>query len=385
MSYRTAYLTLAWGAGLIVLGCGGGAESRGSSASDVPDPYAASSGNPAVLSSSEFTSALNESTMASNAPASTEFLPDTGQIFLLAKIENLPDHSQIEVQWLRTVSPDTPIYISRTAGSGTHTFFSKLRPGKEELDEGNYRVLIMVNGAKVGDLGFRVVNRRGGGMTRVKELSVTTAIEVDTNKPIKKMTTFPRGIKKVYASFFVGGLETGNTIRVIWLKDDNAVHEEDIECEGAKYYSAVYSGNKGLSNGDWGVDIHINGEVFASRSFFVGDDSSGPVIEQAALGTKLGKNRMPKKPTTSFKQGTGEISCGLRFLSLPDDSKVDIEWISMVGGSETPLKTTTTTVEKGGAPSVGMTWRPGKIEPGPYKAAIYVNSTKIHELAFEVE
>ena len=118
----------------------------------------------------------------------------------------------------------------------------------------------------------------------------------------------------------------------------------------------------------------------------MGDNSGYPVIEKAVLGTKLGKGRMPKKAMTRFKRGTGSISCGIKFFSVPDNAKIDVEWISLASGGEVPLQSTSATIGKGGVTTVGVTWNPGgKLQPGPHKAVISVNSSKIHEIAFTVE
>ncbi len=381
------YRTICWIALLMTIlaaGCGGH-EPIDSSTSKISDPYASVGGSPAELVSYEFCSALDESSLTPNSPASNEFIPETENIYFLGTIEKLPAQAQIEVRWFKTTSA-TPIHASRTGGSDTHTFFSKLQPHADRFDSGNYRVDVYVNGTKVGDTGFQVVDRRSGGMTRVKELSVSTAVEVSTNKPIKKMTSFPRGVKQVYASFFVGGVEQGNTIRVTWSRDGQVIDEIDFECEGEKYYAVPYTSNKGMKTGDWSVEIDIDGEVYGGRSFYVGDNSGYPVIEKAILGTKLGKGRMPKKAMKRFKRGVSTISCGIKFLSVPDDATVDVEWISLTGGSEAPLQSTGATVTNGGVTTVGVTWRTGgKLTPGPHKAVIFVNKSRIQEIPFEVE
>jgi hypothetical protein len=223
-------------------------------------------------------------------------------------------------------------------------------------------------------------------MLRVKELAVSNSVETGTNLAVNPTRSFRKGTKKVFATFFVGGLEPGGTIRVRWLHEDNQIKEDDIESEGEKRYVVSMESPKGLARGDWSVEVEILGDVFAERSFFMGDDSGGPAVEEIALGTAVGKNRMPKKAMTSFKSNAGAIHCGIRFLYATANSKIEIQWVSMADGSENILQTTAAEVKKEGPTTVNMAWRPGKaMASGPYKAVIMVDGAKMQEIAFEVQ
>ncbi len=229
-------------------------------------------------------------------------------------------------------------------------------------------------------------NRRSGGVLRVRKLLTSPALEVQTNVAIKPTSSFRKRIKKVYASFTVTGLEAGGTIRVLFYRDESLIEEFDIESEGEKRYAAALENPKGLARGDYAVEVEVEGDMFARRTFFVGDTNIGPAVERAALGTALNRNRMPKRQKKVFKRGTPAIRCGLSLLSLPDDATVEVQWVALKDNGEKLLHTTETKVQQGGSSTVGMTWKPGgKLSLGPHKAVILVNKRKLEELPFIVK
>ena len=367
-------------------GCGGAQETE--TASEVTSPYDNPSrregGASSMLVDAEFTTDVDQASMTAAAPVSVEFLPDTQSIYFLGHLRDLPEESDIEVRW--TVATEgEPFHVTHSIGRGTFTALSKFSPDTEELTPGEYWVIVIVNGQVAGKRQFRIVNRRGGAMLSVKELKVALSVD-EKHRAVSPSTSLPRGCKKIYASFYVNGVEPGATIRASWYRDDDLIDEVDIESTGEARYSAVLERSGALPIGDYAVEVDVLGDMFARRSFYVGDSSGSPVIDTAGLGLKLGKNQLPKEQKTTFKPGTKNIKCGIQFAYLPDNSKVAIQWVSMVGGTEEVLHVSEATIKKGGATSVGLGWKPGKKLPsGPYKAMIDVNDVTRKELPFTVE
>lgn len=381
-------------AACILLACGGAQQGEpqageGTGGAAFGEGDTVSSVGPAVTQI-DLATALNASGLKLAAPSAKEFLPDTATVYLLATLEKLPREADIEVRWTQSTM-GSPISVTHASGSGTYTFNSqfdlaKFVAGEKKPYGEKIQALIFVNNRQVGGTLFTISDRRSGGMLRVKDLAVSGAVESGSNLAVNSTKSFRKGTKKVIASFYVGGLEPGATMRVRWLHEEELVKEDDLESEGEKRYAAAMENGKGLAFGDWTVEIDINGDVFASRSFFMGDDSSGAAIEDVALGTALGKNRMPKKAMTSFKPNVGAIHCGVQFLYARADAKIEIQWVSLTEGVENILQTTETTVNKEGPTTVNMAWRPGKSLPvGPYKAAVVVDGVKTQEIAFEVQ
>jgi hypothetical protein len=377
---------------LILVGCGGAKKHD-----EIPDGVQGTTGvyasdeNEPVLTSAEIGAAVDVSGLKLATPGSKEFLPDTQTVYLVATAEKLPREADIEVRWTESTMGKPLAVTHHTAGSGTYTFSSNFDLGKFVASEKKpygrqIQALVFVNNTKIGGNSFTISDRRAGGMLKVKDLNVSTSVEAGTNLAVNSSRSFRRGTKKVFASFYVGGLEPGASIRVRWSHDENMVKEDDLESEGEKRYAVLMESGKPLAQGDWKVEVEILGDVFAERSFFMGDNISGPAIEEASLGLSVGKDRMPKTPMTSFKTNSGAVHCGIRFLYADANSKIEIQWTSLVNDVENILETTSADVKKEGPATVNMAWRTGKsLKPGPYKAAIVVNGVKMQELSFVVE
>jgi hypothetical protein len=372
----------------LLFGCGGAGQGataqEGSSVGSTLEGGAAS-GPPPTFSRVDLTTAVDEKRMVATAPASTEFLPDTPRIFLIGTLDDPPEGAEIEVHWFKAAESE-PLYVSRDRVSSNYTVLSRFRPPGDSFLTGEYRVLVYVGGREATSINFRVSDRRSGGRLRVKELAVSESVEVQTKKAINAATSFRQGVSKVFAGFFVGGLEAGATIRVLWYHNDELVREDDLESEGEKRYVQVFENAKGLAQGDWAVEVEVEREMFARRTFFVGGGNIGPVIDRVALGASLGKNGMPKKETTVFNRNARVIHCGMRILDLPDGSSVEVEWVSLKEGDEEVVHSTETKIENGGTTTVSSAWEPGgKLSAGSYMVVISLNGRKMTELPFTVK
>ncbi len=337
------------------------------------------------LLDAEYTTEVDTSSLTAAAPVSTEFLPDAPEIFFLGKLSGIPADSEIEVRWSRSTQGKS-FHTTRATGSGNYTVLSRFSPQKEPLSDGQYWTIVSVNGKEVGKRSFRIVDRRSGGVVSVKQLKVSLAVD-EKNNAVSASNSLPKGVKKIHASFYVLGVEEGATIRVKWYRDeDDLIDEADIESFGEKRYSTPLQRNKSLAIGDYVVEVEILGEVFARRSFYVGDSSGRPVIDQAALGTALGKDQMPKRAKTAFKQGTRQINCGVQFAFVPENSAVEVSWVSLAGGSEDVLHISHVSIKKSGTSAIGVGWKPKKKLPqGPYKAVVSVNNVAYKEIPFVIE
>lgn len=372
----------------LLSGCGGagqGASVRGQGSAERGEPGVADEGPRPLFSRVDLTTAADEKRHVATAPPSTEFLPDTKQIFLIGTLDTSPGDAQVEVHWFKA-EENEPLYISREPVSEDNVVMSRFRPSGDSFASGDYHVLVYVADKETTNVNFRVTDRRSGGRLRVKELSVAEAVEVQTKQAINANTSFRSGVSKIWASFYVGGLEEGATIRVVWYRNDDLVKEDDLESEGEKRYAVAFEQGKGLANGEWAVEVEVEGEMFARRTFHVGGSNIGPVVDRAELGLALGKNGMPKKEMSEFKKGTSKIHCGMRILDMPDDSTVEVVWVYLKDGGEDVVHSTETKIEQGGTSTVSSTWEPGgKLESGSYMAVISLNGRKMSEIPFTVK
>ncbi|MDJ0762297.1 MAG: hypothetical protein QNJ97_04855 [Myxococcota bacterium] len=368
----------------VVLGCGAQPSSE-STVGSAATRETHQAGNGPRLSRTDLTTAVNMQTLVATAPIATEFMQDTPIIYFIGTLENLPQDANIEIRWLMRTDIE-PLTVSRTVGSGTHTFISHCRPPGDRFTGGEYWALVFVNGEEIGHAPFRIADRRSGGRLRVKELAVATSLEVQTKKVINPKTSFRRGTKNIMASFFVSGLEIGATIRALWYRDDQLIEENDIESQGEQRYAVSLESKKGLRKGDYAIEVEIDGEVMAHRSFHIGGEAVAPEVDRALLGTKLGKNHLPQHPKSVFPSKTKTLACGIRFVNLPEDAHVQVKWIAIKEGGIDLLETSESRVPEGGNASLGLTWQPGsKLASGPHAAVIFLNDRKMAELPFTVK
>jgi hypothetical protein len=230
----------------------------------------------------------------------------------------------------------------------------------------------------------------GDSSTRqsVKGLKVSLAVGVRSNEAINPKQSFHSGTRRIYAGFQVVGFDSCSTIRVLWYRDDELFREDDIECEGEKRYAVSLEKPKKLATGDYSVEVEVDGEMFARRTFYVGGDNVSPVLAHVALGGTKGKNRIPRPAKKVFKTNVKAIRCGVRFLDLPENAKIQVQWVMFEGSGEDEklVHTSDTIFEKGGTGNVIVDWEPEEdLLLGSYKAVIFLGKRKMREVGFTVE
>jgi hypothetical protein len=133
------------------------------------------------------------------------------------------------------------------------------------------------------------------------------------------------------------------------------------------------------------VYILVAQKLQASKSIIIGDKAGGPAIDEIALGLVLKDNNMPKKTITRFKRDTSVIQCGLRFLDLPTDSVIEVQWFSVEGDGEMMLYKNRSDLPSGGSGTMGAAWElDHELDPGDYKVVVLVNDEPLGEESFEI-
>ncbi len=222
---------------------------------------------------------------------------------------------------------------------------------------------------------------------RASRLMFSTAVAAASGEPLNPQESFGGRPKKIVASFDVTGFEEGATIRVLWYRNDELIDEHDLECTGERRYTDALQSKRGLADGEYSAEVEIDGTSMLTRTFTVGRAPRGTVVvERAALGTALGKNRMPKRAKKVFGPGTKVMRCGVRFSGLAEDGVVLFQWFSLVDGAEEQLHSFDTPVKAGKSATAAASWRPGrKLTRGPYRVTISLNGTRMAELPFTVK
>lgn len=369
-------------ASLVVTGCGGGAPEPDTT--PVAATAAAVAPSEPTLVSAVLTTELNDEGLAPAAPTATEFGPETPQIFLVAELAGLPEGSELEAVWMAS-DRSKPLYTSTATAAGSHTLVSKLLPSGNMFAEGKYRVSIWVNRSELGGVHFSI-GEPESRFTVVKELNLAAWVEVISKRPIDPKLSFRSGIKTITASFVVKGARPGSTIRVLWYKGDDLLIENDLEYEGTQRYALSFEQGRQINDGEYTVEVEVEGEMLGRRSFHVGGTTVSPVVDHVALGVAKGKAAMPKKHLASFKASTKGLRCGIGFLTLPDNAKVKVEWFAINEDGEQLLGTSETALTEGGKQVAVLDWTPeGGLASGPHKAVITLGSRKMAEVGFEIQ
>ncbi len=314
------------------------------------------------------------------------FDEDVGRIFLVSTLENLPVDSEIEVRWM-VRRLDEPIHVSKVTASGTHRLAARLAPRESSFDPGEYRAVVRVNGERVGEKEFRV-GIAGSRWTGVRGLAISRAVTAFEDEPIKSTTSLHAGVTRVYATFLVNTDDPRPYVRVSWLRDGGALTENDIECGNDVRCVDLYETRGSIPGGDYEVEVEVNGEVLAGKTFHVGGKPVAPVLGFAALGPARGRKRMPRSSigpvTLEAKKLARGVRVGFELLTLPREARVEVEFVDVESGET--LHTGELRFSGGGDRSEVVDWKPETpLQPGRYKAVIRLKKRLMEELGFVVE
>jgi len=336
------------------------------------------------MSEPQLTTDVDPDTKQPAAEVADTFSTDTKQIFLVATIENLPPDTEVTVDWLDSKKTE-PLYIYRATATGTHQLVSKLLPPMGAFEPGAYQAFVYVNKQRLGSVSFRV----GATETRwtgVRELNLSGAVAAYTNKAIEPRSSFHSGIRKIYASFLVRTDDENPYVRVSWSRGDSVMFENDLDCGGDVRCVDVYETKKPIPDGDYEVAIDVNGDVLSHKTFQVRGKPVGPVIDFAAVGAARGKKKMPRgsDEPVAIKGSAKGVRVGFRFLTLPDEARVKVEWVDVASGET--LFTNEVELTGGGTKSEVVDWKPeSPLDAGEYKVVLTLGSRLVEELAFTVE
>ena len=377
---------------VLVLGCGG-ATSR-----DVEDPasvededlgvrYTAEDMVPrAVLSRGELTTSVDAKRYRAAAPIKTVFELTDRIIYFVGRLKQVPTDATIEVRWFLD-SDDMPMLVSEIQGSDNFQFVASFSPQDDSFVEGSYSARVFVDDREVGRTSFVIGNPdpSASGAPTVSNIAFSTAVTGEM-KPKKPKMQFDRGTRQLYVSFEIKGAERGSVVDVFWYRGEDAFHNSEIELSGNKRYAANVASPSGLPNGEYKVEIHLGSELLATKNVVIGKGGSGAAVDDIALGVALKENNMPKKRKKVFKRDTNVIQCGLRFVDLPPNSIIELQWFLVENDGETQVYTNRSTLSSGGSGTMGAAWEPNyALSKGDYKVVVLVNDLAMNETTFKVE
>jgi hypothetical protein len=369
-------------------GCGGGRPKGGSaeepSAEEVrltPEDLVPR----AALKKAELTTAVDERSYKSTAPPRTEFEPTEHPIYLVAILKDVPTDSTIEVRWYKDSDP-RPLLARDVQGSAKYEFISSFAPDGAAFVPGTYTVRVFVAGEEIGAKGFTVLGDDPfAGGVKIGDLRLSSAVGSGM-KPKQSASKFKANIRRIHATFQVSGAPSGAAITVTWQRNGAPFHREELEVPGDGRFGAEITSGAGLPDGAYEVVVAWDEGDPARARFTVGNAAGGPAIDAVALGRELRDDNMPVKPLAEFRRNDERILCGLRFLDLPPDSVIVIEWTRIEDDDDAVYHTTKTAVPGGGSGTLGAVWAPHDgFDPGEYKAVVLVGDQTLAQAPFTIK
>jgi hypothetical protein len=339
-----------------------------------------------TVARADLTTAVDEKRYRAAAPPAKEFHPKkTKVIYLVGRLKNVPTDSTIEVHWFLD-SESRPMLISHIQGSENYQFIASFSPTDRVFIQGSYSARIIINETDIGGVPFTIQDEKGlRAEPEIQGLKISQAVSRKM-KAKGTGTQFKEGTDKLFVSFKIRGIDPSTPCEIHWYRGDKPFHYEEIILAGERRYAAHIVSPTGLPTGKYRVEIEILHERVASQSFTVGSASEGPAIDVIAFGLTLNADNMPEKSMTSFKRNTSVIQCGIRFLDLPPDSVIEIQWTMIEEDGETVIYTNRSQLVSGGSGTMGAAWEPTReLNPGTYKAVVVLSGEKIGEETFEIE
>ena len=338
----------------------------------------------AVLERAELTSAVDEKRFRAAAPTQTEFDPSDKIIYFVGKLKQVPTDATIEVRWFLDSDP-RPMLVSNIQGSDTFSFVASFSPQDARFMVGSYSARVFVKDRDVGGISFVIGNPDPVGNALVSKIAFSTSVNGEM-RPKKPSTKFKRHTKRLYVSFDVKGAEPGSEAEVHWLRGDEAFHTSTVGLDGNRRYSAHVESSGGLPDGEYRVEIYVGSTLATGEKVLIGKKTGGPSVDEIGLGLVLKKNNLPKRAMSVFRRDTSVIQCGFRFIDLPPDSTIEVQWLQVESDGDALMFKNVSTLSSGGTGTMGAPWEPGyELDPGDYKVVISVNDTPLGEESFKVE
>jgi hypothetical protein len=275
--------------------------------------------------------------------------------------------------------------ISDVQGSDNFQFIASFSPQDARFITGTYAARVFVNDEDIGGLDFVIGHPdQISSENLVRDVQLSPGLRGNM-KPKRPGIKFKKGTRKLYVSFDVKGAEMNSFADIHWYRGGEEFHNSEVELTGNKRYAAHVESPGGLPSGEYKVDILIAQQLQASKTVIIGKREGGPAVDEIALGLVLESNNMPRREMSQFRRDTSVIQCGLRFLDLPMDSVIEVQWIQVDRDGEMLLYKNRSALPSGGSGTMGAAWElDHELIPGEYKVVVVVNDEPLGEQSFEI-
>lgn len=342
----------------------------------------------AELARAELTTAVDAKRYRAAGPVTDQFRKSEPVIYLVGRLKKVPTDATIEVRWFLDEDP-RPMLVSNIQGSDNFQFIADFRPAEAAFEEGAYSARVFINDKDIGGISFVIGDPEAASSMSADMVSgVKFSKQITGNmKPKKPSTKFKSGTKKLYVSFDVKGAPRGSVADIHWYRGEESFHSAEVVLQGNRRYGVHVESPSGLPDGEYKVEIYVAQQLIETATAKIGNGGGGgPTIDDIALGLTLKTDNMPQRRLSRFKRDTAVIQCGLRFLDLPEDSTIEIQWLVMEDGGEVLLYKNRSNLSTGGSGTMGAAWEPThELSPGNYKVAVLVNDEPLREESFEIE
>ena len=363
---------------------------------------------------------------------STKFGPKA-TIHAVASVKDAPDGTKFIAKWLTTDVGNAEIpnalidEVKLTApdGGGSGNLDFSLSP-KNPLPEGNYRVEISVNGKLDQIKEFSIIAgdseadassptpppsfkpysskipKPGGIITKV---TMALGFEDKTFNPIDPTTEFAADVP-LFAVVAIKKAPEGTIFSIKWLATDvgdiaepnTLIFEDKITTSGTRNLGFSLSHTKTLPEGNFRVEISVNGKLDQIKEFSVvaGDSVESSEPDPAALDyiqsvtmAKGVDGENPVNPTSVFGQNDS-LHAITKIAGAADGTIFTAQWMVNDNGDvnkpDTVLKSTTFTFSPGGDGTLDFSLIPdSKMPKGTYRVEILVDDQSAWEESFEVK
>ncbi len=379
---------------LALAACGGAANS------DIEDPSSRNDDDVKVrysagdfaaraeLARAELTTEVDAKRYRASGPITSRFEKSEPVIYFVGRLKKVPTDATIEVRWFLDEDP-RPMLVSNIQGSDNFQFIADFRPVEATFVEGTYSARVFINETDIGGTSFAIGDPAAAlsvSAEMVSKVKFSKQVTGDM-KPKKPNKQFKSGTKKLYVSFDVKGAPRNAVADIHWYRGEEGFHSGEVVLQGNRRYGVHVESPSGLPDGEYKVEIYVAQQLMKTATVKIGKGGgSGPSIDDIALGLTLKGDNMPKRRLSRFKRDTTVIQCGLRFLDLPVDSVIEIQWLAMEDDGEVLLYRNRSNLSTGGSGTMGAAWEPTyELTPGSYKVAVLVNDEPLGEESFEIE
>jgi serine protease Do len=199
----------------------------------------------------------------------------TQEFWAFFDYDNMTDGTQWTVNWYQ----EGEVLLTDTSGwdagaSGSYWFSTTSQRG---MSPGAYRLELLIGDQLAALTNFWVTGGVGGAASFGP---VVFAENIDRQgNPVGAAQSFTSGLQELHAFSDYAGMEDGLSFSVYWYIDGEMVIEDDYEWDGGEsgdWHYYIYSNSGPLPDGEYGLELEVEGQLLQSGSTVVGTGAPPP-------------------------------------------------------------------------------------------------------------